>query len=159
MKPRQTSNPKARTDGLIVQRLAGETLIYDQERHKAHCLNKTAAMVWEHCDGASTPTQIADQLTSEMRVRVTRDVVLLAIAKLSRRHLMTSRRELKASRPGLNRREVLSKLGRGAVIALPVITSILAPRAAQAATCLPSGSACSNSAECCSGLCNNNTCV
>jgi hypothetical protein len=43
--------PQARTEGLTVRELAEETLVYDKERHKAHCLNRTAACVWKHCDG------------------------------------------------------------------------------------------------------------
>jgi hypothetical protein len=43
--------PRARAENLTVRVLGDETLVYDQERHKAHCLNATAALVWRHCNG------------------------------------------------------------------------------------------------------------
>ena len=49
--------PQARTSGLIVKEVDGEILIYDRETNKAHCLNQTAAKVWEHCDGKTTVSQ------------------------------------------------------------------------------------------------------
>ena len=37
--------PRARQDELIVEELQDETLVYDLQRHKARCLNRTAALV------------------------------------------------------------------------------------------------------------------
>ena len=37
--------PKARTDGLLVEEMDGETLVYDLDTHGAHCLNPAAALV------------------------------------------------------------------------------------------------------------------
>jgi hypothetical protein len=51
--------PCARTEGLVVQTLADEVLVYDLERHKAHCLNHAAALIWKHCDGR---TSVAEML-------------------------------------------------------------------------------------------------
>ena len=38
--------PKARQEGLLVQEVPDEVLVYDTASHKAHCLNRTAAVVW-----------------------------------------------------------------------------------------------------------------
>jgi hypothetical protein len=46
--------PFARTHQLIVQEVPDEVLVYDLDRHKAHCLNRTSAIVWKHCDGKTT---------------------------------------------------------------------------------------------------------
>ncbi len=43
--------PVARHKNLIVKELPDETLIYDLDSDKAHCLNQTAALVWKNCDG------------------------------------------------------------------------------------------------------------
>jgi len=43
--------PQARRSGLMLEQADGEVLIYDLERNKAHCLNNTAARVWQYCDG------------------------------------------------------------------------------------------------------------
>ena len=40
--------PRARQDELVVEELPDETLVYDLKRHKARCLNRTAALVWQH---------------------------------------------------------------------------------------------------------------
>jgi hypothetical protein len=46
-----------------------------------------------------------------------------------------------------------------AVVAVPLITSIVAPTAAEAASCFGSGHSCASSSQCCSGICNSNACV
>ena len=43
--------PQARKDGLIIKALTDEVVVYDLERHEVHCLNRVAALVWQHCDG------------------------------------------------------------------------------------------------------------
>jgi hypothetical protein len=44
--------PKARKERLVVKELAQETLVYDENNHKAHCLNPTAALVWKFCESS-----------------------------------------------------------------------------------------------------------
>src|SRR5258708_10867387 len=39
-----------RTKGLVVTELKGEMLVYDLERHRAHCLNPAAAVALEVVD-------------------------------------------------------------------------------------------------------------
>ena len=46
--------PRARSDGLVVRHLPGELIVYDLERHAAHCLNETAATIFRHADGRRT---------------------------------------------------------------------------------------------------------
>ena len=42
----------ARSDGLIVERLPGELLVYDESRDEAHCLHAEAAVVFDLMDGS-----------------------------------------------------------------------------------------------------------
>ena len=154
---REQKVPEARTEGLVVQQLAEEVLVYDQSRHKAHCLNHTAALVWEQCDGRSSVKEIARKLSLEMEAEVEADVVWLAVEQLSKTHLL---KEVGSrSGEGVSRREVMRRIGIGAAVALPIVTSIVAPKASEAANCRPSGTACTTSAQCCSGLCNAGTCA
>ena len=51
--------PKKRKEGIIVKELPDEVLVYDLDRDKAHCLNHSAAAVWERCDGRTTVAEIA----------------------------------------------------------------------------------------------------
>jgi hypothetical protein len=143
--------PKARQEGLVVQQLADETLVYDQERFKAHCLNRTAALVWKHCDGKKTAGAIALAVEKEAGSLVGEELVWLALDQLGKSRLLTER-EIPAA--GISRREVIRRVGIAAAVALPVVTSIVAPKAANAINCRPSGQACTASAQCCSGLCN-----
>ena len=151
--------PEARRAGLVVQELSGEVLVYDRERNKAHCLNSTAARVWGYCDGKTSVAQIARAIEREINAPVDEDVIWLGVEQLSKTHLLQEGAKLPEHKSGLSRREVMKRIGLAAAVALPVVTSIIAPSAAQAANCLPSGSACTASAQCCSGLCNVTTCA
>ncbi|HXG65035.1 MAG TPA: PqqD family protein [Blastocatellia bacterium] len=143
--------PHARKEGLIVQELADEVLVYDLERHKAHCLNRTAAWIWKQCDGQTTVGQIARRLEQETGRPVDEDVVWLGLEQLGKARLLPQR----VTRDGnkVTRRDVMKKVGIAAAVGLPVITSIVAPTAAQAATQFPSGACCTTGADCLSGLC------
>jgi Coenzyme PQQ synthesis protein D (PqqD) len=158
MKANTITQPKARTERIIVKEVQDEVLVYDMDRDTAHCLNLSAAAVWKKCDGRSTPAQIADSLRTESQTNVNEDFVWLALEQLARDHLLEGPLEWSASVPRLTRREAVRRFGIGAAIAIPLITSILAPTPAQAATCIPKGGLCSTNADCCSGSCNPNHC-
>jgi hypothetical protein len=59
---------------------------------------------------------------------------------------------------GMNRREVVRALALSAVVAVPVVASIVAPVPAQAASGCQQTGPCSSSAQCCSGICNAGNC-
>ncbi len=152
--------PQARKSGLIVKAVDGEILIYDQERNKAHCLNQTAARVWNYCDGKTTVAAACNSLAGELGAPVDEKLVRYAVEQFSADHLLETEVEMPAFMiPGLNRRQMVRTLGLAAAVAVPLVSSILAPTPAQAATCLPSTSACTASAECCSNLCSANVCA
>ena len=134
-----------------MQQLADELLVYDQDRHKAHCLNQTAALVWEQCDGRSSVKEIASKLSREAEQEVGAELVWLAVEQLSRSHLLKG--AVGSGGGGVSRREVMRRIGIGAAVAVPIVTSIVAPKASQAANCRASGAACNAAAQCCSGLC------
>lgn len=156
-KERERSLPEARKEGLIVQHLSDEVLIYDQQRHKAHCLNRTASLVWERCDGKMTVAKIAEQMSKHTGKQVGEDVVRLAIAQLAKSRLLEKSAGQHAAQ-GVSRRQMMKKAGLAAAIALPVVTSIVAPMATQAATCLPTGQPCTTSTQCCRPICSGGIC-
>ena len=145
--------PRARTKGLVVQALPDEVLVYDLERHKAHCLNSTAALIWKSCDGQTPLAEMVHMLAQEMNTVVPESVVWLALRHLGRAHLLEERIHLARGGASMSRREVMRRLGWGAAVALPLVTSIVAPTAVEAATCLPGGAICTAGAQCCSGIC------
>ncbi|MEO8435580.1 MAG: PqqD family protein [Pyrinomonadaceae bacterium] len=146
--------PRARREKLVIQEMAEEVLVYDLERDQAHCLNQTAAMVWKHCDGESDAAMIAGRLTEELRAPVDERMVWFALEQLGRDRLLEGPMVAPATMAGMTRRQMVRTLGVAAVVAVPLITTIVAPTPAQAATCFASGVACTSSAQCCSGLCN-----
>src|ERR1041385_1528120 len=80
--------PVARTESLIVKEVDGETLVYDLKTDKAHCLNNTAARVWQNCDGRNTVSDIATLLGADLGVHVKDEVVWLALDQLTRFKLL-----------------------------------------------------------------------
>ena len=62
------NKPRRRKKGLAVQKLAKEVLVYDLERHRAHCLNEAAALVWRQCDGETSVSDIALNLREKLDV-------------------------------------------------------------------------------------------
>ncbi len=126
--------PHARSEKLLIQKVGDELVIYDQERHRAHRLNRTATTIWHHCDGKTDVAGITALLEGEFPSPVTQDVVWLALGQLEKKQLLSG----PLSRPGdcisLTRRQVIHKLGLIGTftLLLPVVTSIVAPTLASA---------------------------
>ena len=80
--------PQARTDHLVVRELPEETLVYDLERNKAHCLNRTVALVWRLCDGTRSPAALCEVAKEKLRLQDAEALVHLALEQLGRRNLL-----------------------------------------------------------------------
>ncbi|MDQ1707933.1 MAG: hypothetical protein QOJ88_1144 [Pyrinomonadaceae bacterium] len=146
--------PQVRKSGLIIQEVDNEVLIYDQETNKAHCLNQTAAKVWNYCDGETTVAAACSALSRELETPVDEKLVWYAVDQFAKDNLLEPESTLPAFMiPGMSRRQLVRNLGLAAIVAVPLVTSIVAPTPAQAATCQPPGASCGTSAQCCSGLC------
>jgi hypothetical protein len=118
--------PTARKNGLVVQEMPDEVLVYDLETDKAHCLNQTAAFVWKNCDGKTSVNEIVAQFEKQQGSKINEDLVWLAIDQLSERKLLENSVATKFA--GESRRSVLKKIGFASVVALPVIASLVARR-------------------------------
>jgi hypothetical protein len=144
--------PLARREGLIVEQMPDEVLVYDLDRHKAHCLNSTSAYVWQQCDGKSNVASIARRMEKQFKAKVNEDLVYLALEQLGKDHLLENQVALPAEMVNASRREVMRRIGLATAVALPVVVSILSPTAANAVTCIASGQTCSTTVVCCSTL-------
>ena len=144
--------PDARKEGLVIQELADEVLVYDLERHKAHCLNRTAAWIWKRCDGRTTAAELARLLQAETKAPVDESIIWLGLDQLERDHLLSGRIPRPPATPRPSRRELVRQLGLVTAITLPLVTSLVAPTASQAASCVPAGGKCTNTSQCCAGL-------
>jgi hypothetical protein len=151
----KTGYPQARSARLVVRELPDETLIYDLDRDNAHCLNSSAAAIWQLCNGKRSAAQIAKDLPEPLGP-VDESVVWLALEQLGKDHLLEAHVTWPETIPRITRREAVRRIGLGAAIAIPLVSSIIAPTAAQAATCLTHCSPCSTGTQCCSGVCASN---
>ena len=145
--------PKARTQELMIQSFDDEVLIYDLKRHKAHCLNQTAHLVFQTCDGNNTVSEIKGMLTKQLGAPIPEEMVWMALDRLGKARLL-EQAPLATTGANLARREALRKLGLATVIALPIVASIVAPVSAQVESCGRVGVACTMNSQCCSNMCN-----
>lgn len=157
--PKAETNPLARREGLVIRELADEVLVYDLDRDRAHCLNQTAALVWQRCDGRTSTGEIARALGKGASAPVDEKLVWLALDQLADNDLLKRRLVTPPSLAGINRRQMVRALGLAAVVAVPLVTSIVAPTAVQAATCFAAGHACASGPQCCSTICTANVCA
>ena len=144
----ETSHPAARHDGLVIRELPGEVLVYDDESSEAHCLNETAASVWKQCDGRTSVPDIAAKLSATAGTEVDEDVVWLALEDLWKRDLLVGE-PAPTDEAAMSRSQLLRRTGIAAAVAIPVVMSVVAPTAAHAASCIPSGQPCSSGQTCC----------
>jgi Coenzyme PQQ synthesis protein D (PqqD) len=136
---REATRPRAK-DELVVERLDGEVLIYDVQRNRAHHLNETAALVFEHCDGQRTVEELAAVLSERSGQPLDAEVVRRALVRLSDAHLLDGPTAEWSRRQALRR---IGVAGAAAGLGLPVVKSIVAPTPAAAqATCANDGAFC-----------------
>src|SRR5215831_12329469 len=132
--------PLARTEDMVVQELPDEVLVYDLRNHKAHCLNRTAAFVWNRCDGRSTPDEIAKLMEKEWHSPVSVDAVWFTLNKLSKADLLQEKITLPHAKAGISRRSAIRRIGVGALM-IPAVMTIVSPTAMAGASVPP---ACTN---------------
>jgi hypothetical protein len=141
--------PSARKSKLVVRELAEEVLVYDEETHRAHCLNRTAALVWERCDGATPVSAIAERIGRQLSSPFSDDLVLLALDQLAEFDLLAPGAARPAPPNLISRRKMIRRLGLAAAVSLPLITSIVSPTAAGAQS--PCNESNCPPPRCCSG--------
>ena len=130
--------PIARQEQLIVEEILDETIIYDLRRNRAHSLNRTAALVWRHCDGRTGVRTLARLLAKELEVPPSEAMVWMALNRLAKARLLASSPTLPGPSATYSRRAVMHTLGAVGRVALilPVVHSILTPLAVQAQSCI-----------------------
>ena len=124
--------PLARREDVIVCEMADETLVYTKHGHKAHCLNRTAGFVWNHCDGKTSIAAIATALHRELGLPDDERIVHLALEELAKVNLLEGS-NAPVREGNRSRRAVLVKLGVS-MVALPLVLSVTAPAANAAAS-------------------------
>lgn len=148
--------PLARSEGLIIESLEDEVLVFDLKSQKSHCLNRTAVLIWEHCDGQTNIAQMSRILNKDMDVPISEQAIWLGLKQLAGAHLLQERLKTPANIAMVSRRELIRRIGLTAAVTLPLILTITAPTAKAQASCLERGAACTLNSQCCSGNCRGN---
>jgi hypothetical protein len=135
---------------LVCRKLEHEHLIYDPETNKAHCLNSTATSIWLLCDGKKTVGEIVHTFNLQNTTPIDIRIVWLTLHKLNKASLLQGKNRNYIDKHLLTRRETLRRLGSAALVALPIITTIMVPESAEAISCLPCGTLfCGGAMPCC----------
>jgi hypothetical protein len=126
-------HPAARRREVIVQELDQETMVYDIERQECHLLNPLAAIVFRHADGETPLGGLAVRAAERLGADVGPTQIEVALDELARVHLLDSPETESAARPSLTRRAAAKRLAT-LVLATPLVTSLIAPTPAMAAS-------------------------
>jgi hypothetical protein len=140
--------PRARTTGLVTRELGGELVVFDQQSCRAHCLNRTAALVFRLADGRRTAADLAEGVAEQAGSHADLALVHDSLAQLRAAGLLEEGDPTTGGRPApfepapcSSRREVLKSVALGASVAAPLVLSLLVPSPAEAAaTCVASTS-------------------
>ncbi|MCB1025732.1 MAG: hypothetical protein KDB79_15145 [Acidobacteria bacterium] len=125
--------PIARNNDLAIQDTQDEILIYDLNTNKAHCFNSTAAKIWRNCDGVSKISDLA------RNSKIPLEIIYIALDQFQNNNLLRSQIETPVPAEKLERRKFLIHAAAISTIALPLVSTIVAPQAIFAQSCLPGG--------------------
>lgn len=142
--------PISRRANIVIQEIGGEILIYDLAKNKVYCLNEISAKIWNICNGQNSVSEIAKSLN------FSEGIVWLALDQLSDERLIEDYQGSEKYFNGLSRRQIIKKVGLASMIALPLVASLVAPKAVNAQSgCLPAGMGGNGLANACQCAANN----
>lgn len=146
--------PKTRNENIVVQEMENEILIYDLQTNKAFCLNETPAIIYNLCNGKKSVAEINQALNKTLNQPISEELIWLALDNFKKDNLLAENENIEIDFNGLNRRQVIKKVGLASMVALPIVSSIVAPTAAHAASGLAAlFAACTTPTDCASNFC------
>jgi len=131
-------NPRKRTT--VATAAGGDGLhVFDHQQQQAYALNTTSALVWQHCDGQTTPEQLMELLRQNFNVprAQAEQLTWLALDELGKANLLEA--EVARPRPlssKLTRRQMLTTFATAGV-ALAVVPMVALVTAQARAEPLP----------------------
>lgn len=128
-----TDLPQSRKSEIVIQKFENEILIYDLKTNKAFCPNETSAIIYQLCDGKNSVADIAQRFSKQSNQPINDELVWLALDGLKKENLLEND-DVEINFNGLNRRQIIKKVGLASMISLPLISSVVAPSAAMAAS-------------------------
>ena len=132
------TKPKASKHSMLVEQIGDEVVVLDQQRMQAHRLNRTAALVWRHCDGTKTISDMVSILKDQQIQVADENLVWLSLDQLNAASLLEERIDRPMEQIRTSRRTFVRKVGAVGVLAivLPAVSSMIVPTPAQAQTCI-----------------------
>src|SRR5262245_33547272 len=97
-----------RVDGLLAQQIDDEIVVFNPAKGEGHALNKSAALVFDLCDGKTSRATMSTALAQRFGLPAVPDVVDLALAELMDAGLVSDDEVRGAT---INRRAVVRNLG------------------------------------------------
>lgn len=116
------------TDNLLTTQLVDELLVYDRQTATAHCLGLVGKTVFEGCEQSLAEDDLLKRLEAAGAVDP-KAVLEQTLVELSNLGLVSST----SPKGEFDRRKFLA--AAGALAAVPVVASVLAPQPAQAISC------------------------
>lgn len=124
--------PIARTEAILLQESGDEMLIYDLETDKAYNFNETASVIWKNCDGKTITKDLV------AKYKLNEETIELAIDEFQKHGLLAEEIDTRVPKNRMARRKFMLRAGTMAM-ALPIVSVIVAPKAAYAQSCEPAG--------------------
>jgi hypothetical protein len=128
--------PQARDEHLLTRIVPDGLIVYDTDRHQAHSLNRTAALIWQRCDGRTTVSELTTFLQKELDLPAGERLIWLALSQLEQAQLLRERVTPGTESTGYSRRSLIRTIGitGGITALLPLVESLAAPAPADAAS-------------------------
>jgi hypothetical protein len=126
------THPVARNEGLLVEAVGEETVIFDTETRASHALKPLAAAVYAYADGSNSAAEIAELASYRLATVVTEADVSEVIELLGELNLIEAP-QLEERAHGLSRRDAL-KTFAAAGVGAALITTVSASSAMAATT-------------------------
>jgi len=136
-------NPRKRTT--VTTAAGGDGLhLFDRQQQQAYALNTTSALVLQHCDGQTTPEQLAELLRQNFDVSHAQaeQLTWLTLDELGKANLLEA--EVARPRPPsskLTRRQMLTTFATAgvALAVVPMVALVTTPAKAEALPATPNG--------------------
>jgi hypothetical protein len=136
-------NPRKRTT--VATAAGGDGLhVFENHQQQAYALNTTSALVLQHCDGQTTPEQLAELLRQNFNVSYAQaeQLTWLTLDELGKANLLEA--EVARPRPlssTLTRRQMLTTFATAgvALAVVPMVALVTTPAKAEALPTTPNG--------------------
>lgn len=122
------TNPQRRPR--VVSEAVGDGLgVFDPQQQQPYILNATSALVFQHCNGQTTPHRLMELLRQKFNISIrhAEQLLWLALDELEKAHLLqTMVAPTQAPQPMLTRRQVLTAFAAAglSLALLPIVSPV-----------------------------------